>query len=297
MKKKVLIIDDEHANRYLLENILDEYETISLENGQKLWDYLQDNHAVLILLDIMMPNEDGYQIAKKLSLDEILKDIPIIFLTAKDAAQDIKKGFESGGYDYITKPFDEMTLKIRIQSVIEKKNLELQLKKQAITDPLTNLYNRRYFFDRLDKQIEFIKRNKNDLSVAILDIDFFKKINDSYGHLAGDFILQELSGKLVKYIRPYDIAARYGGEEFVVIFIDCNKKKSKLIMQRIKDKIENNSYNYENFKMNFTFSCGIADINDFPDQKVITSKEFIKIADDRLLEAKRSGRNMIINML
>jgi two-component system, cell cycle response regulator len=295
MKRNILVIDDEPTNRFLLENILCEYNVASLDSGNKIWNFLENNKVDLILLDIMMPGEDGYHVAEKISTNEMYKDIPIIFLTAKDGGLSIKKGFDSGGYDYIIKPFDQIALKARIEKVMEKKDIERDLRKKSITDPLTNLYNRRYFFERLDKQIEHTKRTCDIFSIAILDIDYFKIVNDMYGHLAGDYVLQELANTLTKYIRPYDIVARYGGEEFIILFVECEKNESREIIQRIKNKIETSDFQFENNTINLTFSCGISDMSDIKDKNTIDSNAIIKLADDRLLAAKKSGRNTIID--
>jgi diguanylate cyclase (GGDEF)-like protein len=187
------------------------------------------------------------------------------------------------------------------QEIMDRKRAEEALKesedrfhKLSITDALTNIYNRRYFYDEGFKVVEYVKRHKGCLTIAILDIDYFKRINDTYGHQAGDYILKEFSSILKSRIRPYDVLARYGGEEFAIIFRDIDKKTSKRIILRIKEYIENYNFTFENEKIELRFSGGISDINEVKSDNLII-EELIKIADDRLYFAKNSGRNKIID--
>lgn len=187
------------------------------------------------------------------------------------------------------------------QEITDRKRAEKALKKSedrfhklSITDSLTNIYNRRYFYDEGFKVVEYVKRHKGCLTIAILDVDNFKKINDTYGHQAGDYILKEFSNILKRSIRPYDVLARYGGEEFAIIFRDIDKKTSKKIILRIKEYIENYNFTFENEKIELRFSGGISDVNEVKSDNLII-EELIKIADDRLYIAKKSGRNKIID--
>jgi two-component system cell cycle response regulator len=294
VNETILIVDDEYTNQFLLENILSEYRVVSVENGTAMWAYLKENVPDMILLDIMLGREDGLELAKRVSQRDDLADVPIVFVTAKNAGSDIKAAFEAGGYDFITKPFDETVLKARIELTLQKKKNEFELKKMSITDPLTGLYNRRYFFHRLHKHIEYYKRHTGNLSIAMLDLDHFKKINDTYGHQAGDYILQAFSDTVAKFIRPYDTAARFGGEEFIVLFMDCGKRKSKEIVTRIHGIVTGQKYLFEDFEIDFSFSCGLSDETDI-DGAELNAETLIRIADMRLLKAKSSGRSMIVD--
>ena len=248
----------------------------------------------IILLDVVLPGEDGFLIAEKLSSIEKFSDIPIIFITSKDTGRDVERGFEAGGVDYIKKPYNEIELRARIRSALMKKRQEFELREKTITDPLTGLYNRRHFFDILNRNIEHARRNPgNRFSVAMLDIDHFKVINDTMGHQAGDYVLRQIADFLKKSIRPYDLLARYGGEEFIVLYKDCSRKEAGEILNRIKDAVEAKSYRFRDRTVRVTFSSGIADITEVKPGSA-AAEELIKITDSRMYRAKQSGRNLIV---
>jgi diguanylate cyclase (GGDEF)-like protein len=294
MRGTILAVDDEYANRFLLENILVEYRVICAANSKELWHILESDKIDLILLDIMMPGEDGFTMAAKLARNEQWRDIPIIFVTAKDSGEDVKRGFHLGGSDYVKKPFDEIELKARIEAVLQQKQRERKLRMDSITDPLTGLYNRKYFADTATKQIEYIKRYAKEMSIAILDIDHFKRINDSYGHPAGDLILKEFATLLQQQIRSYDLLARYGGEEFVVMFLECDKHLAKRILDRIRSSVESRTFLFEKQVIQLAFSGGVAAMKDLVDIPPILD-ELLRIADKRLYIAKFTGRNKIVD--
>ena len=174
--------------------------------------------------------------------------------------------------------------------ISERKLIEERIMEASIRDPLTNVYNRRYIFDRLKEIKEKYKRKKEIFSVAIADLDYFKRINDNYGHLAGDFILQEFTRELQKNFRFFDLIGRYGGEEFIIVMMGCSKEKAAARIEKIKNKIEKSIFSYENSLINFTFSCGVADSEDL--EELILDK-FIDRADKRLYKAKNMGRNRV----
>jgi two-component system, cell cycle response regulator len=294
MAEKILVVDDSSIETTVITRLLDDYNVMCAGCGDEMWQILKDETPAIILLDVIMPGEDGFELAEKLSSIEKFADIPIIFVTSKDTGRDVERGFDSGGVDYIKKPYNEVELRARIRSALLKKQQEQVLREKTVTDPLTGVYNRRYFFEYLEKIIDHARRNRrNTFSLALLDIDNFKLVNDARGHLAGDFILRELSGYLKKSIRPYDILARYGGEEFVILFKDCSRKESAEILQRIKDSIDNTRYMFQDQPVHVTFSCGISDINEIRSESV-SPEELVRIADERLYTAKRAGRNRII---
>ncbi len=293
-KEKILIVDDSFSNRFLLETILEDYLTSTAGNGNEMWQILENDIPSLILLDVMMPFEDGFEIAKKLSNDTKYCDIPIIFVTAKSTGKDVEEGFKLGGYDYIKKPIDELDLRARVKSALTKKRYEKQLKQQSITDELTGINNRRFFFENAANLINYCNRYEKQFAIGIVDIDFFKTVNDNYGHLVGDKILQAFAQSLKKMIRKYDLIARYGGEEFIFMLLDCDRFNAKQILIRFKNSLNENPFQINNNLFNLTFSCGISDVLDVSDIHISAIDEFIKIADKRLYEAKNSGRNKII---
>ncbi|WMM24868.1 diguanylate cyclase [Tissierella sp. MB52-C2] len=177
--------------------------------------------------------------------------------------------------------------------ITERKLLETKLKEIAIRDPLTNTYNRWYLMERFHQIIDNYKRVKNPFSLVILDIDFFKEINDSYGHQAGDYILTNFANIVNQNIRSYDIFGRYGGEEFILLLPDTDKENAYILVKRILNIIRNKPFIYEDISIKLTFSSGIIESSEISLDK-ISMDELIKIADSRLYEAKQTGRNKIV---
>lgn len=294
-KQSILVVDDATVNHLLIKGVLlDDYRILSVQNGSEMWKVLETNRPDLILMDVLMPEIDGFELTQKLTSHSEYSDIPIIFLTAKDSAKDLKKGFDSGGMDYIKKPFNNTELKARIKSVLRIKGLEYELKMLSVTDPLTQLYNRRHFFEVAVKELErnLRQEKKKSLSLAILDIDHFKKVNDNFGHQAGDYILAEFAALIRRDIRRYDIPARYGGEEFVILFIDAEIDTALEILGRLKDRFTNSTFQHHSKEIHCSFSCGLVQLEECQTHP-ITIDNLIRIADKRLYIAKEKGRNRI----
>lgn len=290
---KILIVDDDFSNRLLLKHILTGYQTFFAADNNQMWQVLEKHTVDLILMDVMMPIEDGFSLARKLKKHDKYKAIPIIFVTAKTEGKDLEEGFEIGAYDYIKKPIDRKELKIRIKAVLKKKENEHELERLSTTDSLTNLYNRYYFFENAPKSIEYAKRYSKSLTVAILDLDNFKTINDCFGHIAGDHILHDFADIIKKNIRPYDIAARYGGDEIVMLFLDTDKQTCLTIIDRIKEASKKKKYHFENQDIQVFFSFGISEVNPMLDEESISIKDIINQADKKLLEAKKDKKTNI----
>jgi two-component system cell cycle response regulator len=294
MAETILVVDDSPFETNIISRLLKDYAVKSVSCGDEMWNFLKNEIPSIILLDVVMPGEDGFEIAEKLSSIEQYGDIPIIFITAKDAGRDVERGFDAGGADYIKKPYNEIELRARIRSALAKKKQEVELREKTITDPLSGLYNRRYFFEILTKNIEHARRNpRYCFSIAMLDIDHFKAVNDTMGHQAGDFVLKQLADFLKKSIRPYDLVARYGGEEFIILYKDCSRQEAGEILQRIKDAVETRSYRFQDRTVGITFSSGIADSTEVKPESA-AAEELIKITDMRLYRAKETGRNRIV---
>jgi len=290
----VLIVDDVLENIQVLGNILKEekYKIALANNGKKAISIATAILPDLILLDVMMPELDGFETCKRLKKIPETKDIPIIFLTAKTETQDIIDGFKIGAVDYITKPFNSYELRSRVRAHVElkiSKDLLIEkneiLAKLAITDSLTGSYNHRYIIDSLSRLIEENERYKKPLSIAMVDIDNFKKVNDSYGHDFGDEVLIKISSSIENGIRKTDLLGRYGGEEFLVIFNFSNLKGAVESMDRIIKNVENIKWGKENFKV--TISAGVCERKD---EDVL---KLIKKSDTLLYIAKEKGRNRL----
>ncbi|MBK8396053.1 MAG: diguanylate cyclase [Leptospiraceae bacterium] len=290
--QKILIVDDSEVTILYLKNILKEYEIFSANNGKEMWERLNESIPSLILMDIMLPGDSGYELVRKLSNIELYKDIPIIFQTAKSSSDDLEKGFESGAIDYIRKPVDKKELVARIKSVLKIKALEKQLYLKSVTDYLTEIYNRRYFFEVAAKHLQFCQNNNKNLSIALIDIDHFKKVNDTYGHDAGDFVLKRFSEIITEKKRENDILARYGGEEFIILFQESDISIALEILTSVQTAMTHEVFKIGNKEFGCTFSCGIIELSEM--KNISTLDDLIRNADNRMYIAKNSGRNRII---
>ena len=290
----ILIVDDVARNLQVLGTILskENYKIAAANNGEQAISIANSTLPDLILLDIMMPGINGYEACVRLKKNPKTRDIPIIFLTAKIELDDIVKGFEAGAVDYITKPFNSVELLVRTKTHLELKiSRDLlkikneQLKKLAITDSMTGLYNHRYIIDSLSERIMEARRYKQPLSVIMLDVDHFKKVNDNYGHTFGDFVLVRISAIIEETIRKTDIAGRYGGEEFLIIYTNTDNKSAFNTSERLRKSIEKEKWDRADLIV--TVSGGICELKDEDFSKLIMK------ADSLLYKAKENGRNRI----
>jgi len=299
----ILIVDDTETNVDVLVELLSEkYEIVVSLDGESALEILESQHIDLILLDIMMPKMDGYEVCKRLKKNPKMKDIPVIFITAKTDEDSIEKAYDAGGIDYITKPFKPRELFARIKTQLHLRALirELEISKEALKrlselDPMTNLCNRRYFTHMSKNVLALAKRDKSDLSIIMLDIDKFKQINDSYGHKVGDEVLIAFADILLQTIRESDYACRFGGEEFVVMLPETPLEGAMEIAEKIRKKVEAFSlYTEMHQKVMITVSLGVTSVDTLQD---IYIESAIQRADDALYRAKEGGRNRVVAIL
>ncbi|HEY8910192.1 MAG TPA: diguanylate cyclase [Desulfosporosinus sp.] len=292
----ILVVDDNRYNVRLLTDILEDehYTVVSTDNGGSVLEMVRKLKPEVILLDIMMPGLDGFEVCKLLKSDFDIKHIPVIMVTAKTDGQDLKKALEIGAFDYIKKPIDEVEVIARVQSAIRFKQYQDKLIEMAMKDGLTGLYNHALLIDLFVKELARIPRNGGNISFAMLDIDYFKKVNDTYGHMCGDIVLKEVSNILISSVRSGDIVGRYGGEEFGLVILEATEENALQICDKIRKKIEDFNFNIGIESIKITVSIGV-----FFKQPtaVITASEIIQKADEALYEAKRNGRNRIENAL
>ena len=299
INKNILLVDDTETNIDILIGLLgDTYEVLVALDGQSALEIVNEERVDLILLDIMMPIMDGYEVCQRLKAEESTKNIPIIFITAKTDEDSIEKAYDIGGVDYVSKPFKPRELLARVKNQLDIqiliKDLEEskeELKLLAATDPMTKLYNRRYFSEVSQNILEISKRDKDDISVIMLDIDKFKNINDTYGHQVGDEVIIELSNKLKELQRKSDVVCRYGGEEFIILLPNTSIDGAKMVAQNIRVDIESIVvYLEQNKELRFTVSLGVSQIDIINETNIEAS---LKRADDAMYEAKQTGRNKV----
>ena len=298
-KANILIVDDTEINIDILIDLLsDTYEVLVALDGESVFEIVEENRLDLILLDIMMPYMDGYEVCRRLKLNRNTKDIPIIFITAKTDEASIERAYDVGGFDYVTKPFKpkELRAKVKLQLQLQKLIKELEasqkeLKFLASTDPMTELYNRRYFSTISKHILDLAKRDATPTSIIMLDIDNFKNVNDTYGHKVGDDVIISLAKLLQKFTRKSDIACRFGGEEFVILLPETAINGASVIAEKIREATEHSTVNsMENNTLTFTISLGIAQIDPEEESDIEAS---IHRADTALYAAKRGGKNRV----
>lgn len=294
-KPKVFIIDDAPENiRMLMENLKEDYAIVPATDGEKAIKMLQAHSLPdLILLDIIMPGADGYEICRRLKSDEITKDIPIIFITAKDRDEDEVMGLTLGAVDYITKPFCMPVVKARVNTHIELKKHRDKLKLLSDLDGLTGIPNRRRFDEYMKLQWQYAQRSNTFLSLIMIDIDHFKAFNDLYGHGRGDECLKKVAKIIFETVnRPTDMVARYGGEEFACLLPVTDFEGALKIAEEMRLNVLSLSilhdHPYPDGRV--TISLGVASIKP---TLYSSSAILLNHADHALYEAKRSNRNCV----
>lgn len=290
MKSKavVLIVDDVPTNVQALALLLKEEYVIKVAtSGERALELAnQDPIPDLILLDVQMPDINGYDVFKLLKENSITAEIPVIFVTGKDAVEDEEYGLELGAVDYIAKPIRPSIVKARVKTHITLKQQHDQLVGMATHDQLTGLYNRHYLNDTLSKKVAHAKRHSEPLSVIIVDIDHFKSVNDTFGHLMGDLILKAVANAMEGNARKEDITARFGGEEFIVLLDNCTAHDAQVKAEHLRSQIE--ALNPEGIAV--TASFGVAQLQ----QDTQRCEDLLKNADTALYIAKEEGRNRVV---
>jgi diguanylate cyclase (GGDEF)-like protein len=309
----ILIVDDNPQNLQFLAEILDNrgYETAVALNGREAVDFVRAREQVdAILLDVMMPEMDGYATCREIRKLRTRDELPVIFLTALSDRKDIYRGFEAGGVDFITKPFDSEELLHRLGIHIELshakrelsranreleernarlKELQQNLELQASTDPLTETLNRRAMRKKIEDEISRSMRYQQYFSIIFMDIDNFKGINDHFGHDKGDYALLELADILKQAVRTGDSVSRWGGEEFLILLINSDKDGAMQFGQRLMEVIRGHDWGEINEGYSLTVTAGVAA---YRDGEVF--EDLIKRADEAMYAGKAAGRNRIL---
>jgi diguanylate cyclase (GGDEF)-like protein len=294
---RILVVDDERHNiKVLTELLRKDYKIMAARTGeQALNAVLGPKPPDLILLDIMMPGMDGYEVCRKLKANRHSKHIPVIFVSALDASDDECHGFELGAVDYITKPFKPVVVKARVRTQIQLKQKTDLLERMASIDGLTEIPNRRNFDYMLESELRRAARKGSFLSLILTDIDFFKKYNDCYGHAEGDNCLRRVAKTIIGCLkRSGDFGARYGGEEFAVILPETDKNGAICVAEQIRFEVA--QLNIEHAASDVTdhvsLSLGVATVTA---HKGISPDDLIRDADTFLYKAKETGRNRVFS--
>lgn len=301
MAFSILVIDDSRVARQLIVDTLRESglcETFyEAANGREGFEQLCAQPVDVVLCDLEMPGSDGFSFLALIGAREELRDIPVIMLTGHECSDKKVRGLEKGASDYVTKPFEAAELIARVKVQLKIKALQdslresnRQLERLSLTDHLTGLANRRHFTTTLEREFGHSQRTGVPLALVLLDIDHFKKINDTFGHQQGDEVLAALAGLLQRSLRPYDLAARYGGEEFALILPETGLPLACQVAARLREEVERLAFGGVLEKLRLTASFGVAG---HPGGSVTSAERLFAAADAALYRAKQGGRNLV----
>ena len=299
-RAKIAVVDDSQFIRYLVKDILEEhgFEVKTFASGRDFWAACDLPECDLVLLDIVLPDGDGFSLCRELRRHAEFATLPVIFLTAVEDDQARLQSFEVGGNDYLLKPIRPRELLVRVETQVklrkyvkELEKLNQQLERLAFFDPLTGLPNRRAFDDWLGRLESQYGRVKTPYSLIMLGLDRFKHYNDTFGHVRGDELLSTLARVFANAVRGGDFLARFGGEEFVVLCGASGEEIGKLVAQRVRNHVEELALAHPHNPPHgvVTISCGVCGR-----EEVRNEVELLSRADQALYEAKNRGRNQVV---
>lgn len=298
---KILIADDEPMSRRMLQVLLAKwgYEVIVTEDGDAAWERLRAPDAPrMALLDWMMPGQNGVAVCRALRKLRPEPYTYILLLTARDAKESVVEGLESGADDYLTKPFHPQELKARIrvgQRLLDLEDNLVQAREamrfKATHDTLTGVWNRGAILEMLEREASRSRREGASLGVLIADLDHFKSVNDTYGHLTGDAVLREVTKRMQADVRPYDAVGRYGGEEFLILLPGCDHSATQDKAERLREVIVREPIDTHAGTLKVTMSIGGVATSDWPSD---SGNQLLQMADAALYRAKEEGRNRTV---
>jgi len=297
----ILIVEDSPTTLAIISGHLsDHVDIISAQSGEQAWELINSDPGIeLVITDIVMPGISGQQLLVKIrkSQNSRIAALPVFVMTTKDDVTEKHLAFLNGANDFLTKPVDPIELQARVNlhhklaaTINELEESRRALKLQATTDPLTKLQNRRAFFEEGEKAVFTVQRYKTDLSIILIDIDYFKKVNDNYGHHVGDLALIRVAKLLKSMIRHVDIAARIGGEEFCIMLPGTNRLGAAVLAERIRKIVMDDIIKTDKGDLSITISAGLVTAASENYEKF---DDLLIIADRRLYMAKENGRNRI----
>lgn len=289
MRQKVLVIDDSASILALVRARLSDeaIEIVTAADGTAGLEAARAQSPDAILLDVDMPELNGFEVCRRLKGDLLTMNIPIIFLTGASSTEEKIRGIELGAIDYVTKPFDPAELRARVRGALRLKFLVDLLSRKAQIDALTGLWNRAYLQHSIEEKISLARRHGPPLSLLVIDLDHFKKINDQYGHPFGDETLKAAAAAITNAVRIEDVVCRYGGEEFVVLAPSTNAAGAAALAERIRSAISEIVLHHRATNVSFTASIGTATLDAASDIPLLEA------ADQALYEAKHQGRNRV----
>lgn len=301
MGYSILIIDDTKPIRQQILDTLRGTDLFSAyfeaTNGIEGFKTLLSEKIDIVLCDVEMPGMDGFKFLSMVNSREELRDIPVLLLTSHEEMATKIRGLKQGASDYVTKPFSPEELLARVNIHLKIKTLQDNLKESnqrllqlSLTDPLTELNNRRHLMELLGNEFERTRRTNDPCAFVMIDLDHFKRVNDTYGHQQGDVVLRATAREIKRQLRQYDSAARFGGEEFALILPETSPKDAVMVAERLRQSLCDMQFTGSIAELTITASFGIATI---PYEKIASIEDLIRLADDALYTAKNNGRNRV----
>lgn len=304
-RPRILVVEDESVSQTMLVSALQNegYGFAVARNGQEAIDRYSQEFFSIIITDWMMPEMDGLELCRLIRSMKIDRYIYIILLTAKDSKTDLVQGLEAGADEYIVKPIHQSELRVRLKSACRILDLESSLKKSmaeirelSVRDQLTKCFNRVYMDQQLALEITRSARYHHCLSVLMCDLDHFKIINDTYGHLAGDEVLKACVKRFNSSFRQgVDWLARYGGEEFVIVLPETDQAGALLVAERMRSRIAAAPVNFVGCEIDITASFGVVTLIPGHNVHVRYMEQVLNVADTCLYQAKNTGRNCVVS--
>ncbi|MCP4133682.1 MAG: diguanylate cyclase [bacterium] len=288
---KILIVDDSRTGRTHLRRLLElhKYTMLECDNGDEALRLIRSDPGIhLVLADYNMPDMDGFELTRNIRHLYTMNEVAVIGLSTLGNHKLSVQFIKHGANDFISKPFISEQLYCRVSQNIKIVEQYQKIKKLTLTDSLTQIPNRRYFFEVAPKIYNSSLRSEEPLTVAMIDIDFFKKVNDTYGHKFGDIVLQKTAESINTSFRKSDVVSRFGGEEFCVLAYNMDPDESFTIFERLREKIEKINYKTNELDFNITVSIGLCQ------EKMDSLEKMVREADQKLYQAKESGRNKIV---
>lgn len=287
---RILVVDDSESQALYTATSLKKagMQTHMIINPMEVMDAIEDFNPELIIMDMYMPGCNGMELAKIIRQENRYVSMPIIYLSSEDDIDKQLAALSEGGDDFLTKPVKPNRLVITVRNRV---NRARDLMKLMVSDSLTGLFNHTHILYKLENELVQAKKQKTSLSFCMVDIDFFKKINDGYGHPVGDGVIRNLSLYLKQRLRKSDIVGRYGGEEFAVVLPNTTGEEAILVMDSLRSQFASYRQKFNDHELTVTFSCGIATFD--KDHPASSEKELAEKADKALYAAKTQGRNCV----
>ena len=285
---RVLVIDDDLVTARATEGVLRAagFLTASCSDPADAYEAILRESPDLIILDVLLGDIDGFDVCRRVRANPALQLVPIIFVTRRGDVEERVRGLQVGGNDYVAKPFDAPELVARVRSHLSRLSA---LREMAIRDGLTRCYNHKYFKMRLEQEMVRARRYGNALSLGLLDVDHFKRVNDTHGHPSGDAVLAHLASLLIASVRSSDIVARYGGEEFAFVLVEAGAQEAAIVAERMRARVEAHEFEVAGAaSLRATASIGLAEA-----QQQDSPAALVQRADAALYQAKAQGRNRV----